>query len=163
MADPPAKPTAPSPGLAKVRRVATAARRTLELVGLREGWFSTMVDEADIISEGAVQVVHGVEGYFGSTSLRCRLFRSGETSHDVAALARLVVSDPNARLRLLRLAHREAVTRAGSRRLGVLSAEISAQPADDDASVLAIGIDVSAALLDAATADVADGGAHNRA
>ncbi len=147
---PPHKSAVPMPGLAKVRRAATVARRTLELVGLREGWFSTMIEEADIVSEGAVQVVDGVEAYFGSTSLRCTLKLGADDEQDVSALAQLVGSDPNARLRLLRLAHREALSRAGQRRLGVLTAEIVAQSCTDTGArgVLAIDIDVSASLLD---------------
>jgi hypothetical protein len=138
------------PGLAKVRRAAIAARRSVELLGLRGGWFSSMVENADIVSEGAVQVVDGVEGYFGSTSLRCRVALDKGESHDGAGLAQLVVTDPNARLRLLRLAHREAVSRA-SRSLGVLTAEITATNIDEEQggyAVVAIDIDVSAALLD---------------
>ena len=137
------------PGLAKVRRAAIAARRTLDLVGLRHGWFSSMVESADIVSEGAVQIVDGVEGYYGSTSLRCRLALAVDGTPDVTALAQLVVTDPNARLRLLRLAHREAVSRVGGRSLGVLTAEITASkwPAQPDHVMLAIDIDVSATLL----------------
>lgn len=133
------------PGLTKVRRVQTTSRRALDLVGVREGWFSTMLEAADIVSEGAVQDVDAVRGYFGSTSLRCPLRSYVAFDGDAAALAQLVVRDPNAKLRLLRLAHREAVSRAG-RTLGVLTAEISAVVVDDPAlgAVLAIDIDVSA-------------------
>lgn len=136
------------PGLTKVRRVQTTSRRALDLVGVREGWFSTLLETADIVSEGAVQDVDAVRSYFGSTSLRCPL-RAHVTFEgsgaDASALAQLVVRDPNAKLRLLRLAHREAVSRAG-RSLGVLTAEISAVVVEDATlgAMLAIDIDVSA-------------------
>ncbi len=111
----------------------------------------SMVDTADIVSEGAVQYVDGVEGYFGSTSIRCEMLPDPDASPDVDTLVQLVISDPSARLRLLRLAHREAVSRAGTRSLGVMTAEIRAskRPGKGDALVvLAIDIDVSAALID---------------
>lgn len=133
------------PGLAKVRRVAATTRRVLDLIGVREGWFSSIVESADIVSEGAVQTVDGVDGYYGSTSLRCAL--ANEAEGDPHALADLVISDPNTRLRLLRLAHREAVSRADARPLGVLTAEITATVSAEN-RVLAIDIDVSAGLLD---------------
>ena len=150
MADPPSDRSQAMPGLAKVRRAAITARRTLDLLGLNEGWFASMVDDADVVSEGAIQVVDGVEGYFGSTSLRCRIALDDDVPRDVGALAQLVVGDPHARLRLLRLAHREAVSRASSR-LGVLTAEISVTNLGEEKgthAVLAIDIDVSAALTD---------------
>ncbi len=146
------------PGLAKVRRVAIATRRTLELVGLREGWFSSMVEQADIVSEGAVQTLHGAEGYYGSTSLRCVIAADVATA-DQARLVQLVQSDATARLRLLRLAHREAVSRAAPHTLDVLSAELSValQPADADSPdrrpVLCVDLDVSAGLLAPAIPD----------
>ncbi len=133
------------PGLAKVRRIAATTRRVLDLIGVREGWFSSIVEAADIVSEGAVQTVDGVAGYFGSTSLRCSL--ADEASGDLQALADLVITDPNTRLRLVRLAHREAVSRADARTLGVLTAEITATVSTEN-RVLAIDIDVSAGLLD---------------
>lgn len=125
--------------------MAATTRRVLDLVGIRVGWFSSIVDAADIVSEGAVQTVDGVDGYFGSTSLRCAL--SDEADGDLQKLADLVISDPNTRLRLLRLAHREAVSRVGERSLGVLTAEITAAVSVHKRE-LAIDIDVSAALMD---------------
>jgi hypothetical protein len=144
------------PGLAKVRREPIAAQRSVDLVGLRKGWFAAMVASADVVSEGAVQWVDGVEGYFGSTSLRCVVNTSGTLPREVQALAELVIRDPNARLRLLRLAHREAVSRAGARSLDVLTAEITAavSPTQGPTATLEIDIDVSAGLLDAVHLEV---------
>jgi hypothetical protein len=139
------------PGLAKVRRVPIATRRALDLVGLRDGWFSSVLERADIVSEGAVQDLALARGYFGSTSLRCALQDDGgahDTAWERTTLATLVANDANAKLRLLRLAHREAVSRAGCS-LGVLTAEIRAEIIiDQKGCVLAIDIDVSAEVAD---------------
>jgi hypothetical protein len=144
------------PGLAKVRKLPAVSRRTLELIGLREGWLSSALDGADIVSEGSVAEEPDGSVYYGTTSVHCPVDRTalGEkpaismtsASMTSAELLAVMIADPHARLRLLRLAHREAVVRAtGS--LHVLNAEISAQALDREGELLiAIVIDVSGGI-----------------
>jgi hypothetical protein len=135
-------PPLAGPGLSKVRKAqVVVTRRALELVALRKGWWSSLLEEADIISEGQPMADGEVSVYYGSTSVRAAV-----DSDDVHELVQLVLHDPHARLRLLRLAHREAVSRAGAS-LNVMHAEIVARALVDGAcDFLAIDIDVSAAL-----------------
>lgn len=141
---------ASGPGLAKVRKVKVVARRTLEVLALREGWWSSVVERADIVSEGAVVREGGGTVYYGTTSLRCPIETDHLAGMPVAVpeqLARVIVADPHARLRLLRLAHREAVSRAGAQ-LDVLQADMSAHVVrEGDVSLLSVDIDVSAPLV----------------
>lgn len=138
------------PGLAKIRKVQVVSRRTLEVLALREGWWSSVIERADIVSEGAVVREAERAVYYGSTSLRCPIETDHLSSMPVATpeqLARVIVADPHARLRLLRLAHREAASRAGAQ-LDVLSADMIARVVrEDDLSLLSVDIDVSAPLL----------------
>lgn len=141
------------PGIAKVRKTQVVTRHTLELCAVREGWWSSVLEEADIVSEGDVVIEEGARVYYGTTSLRAAI---SDISHDPATLARIVITDPHARLRLLRLAHREAVVRAGAP-IDVMHAEMAAEvleaPTAEDqrGRVLAIAIDVSAAIPDLPT------------
>ncbi len=141
-------PERSGPGIAKVRKTQVVTRRTLELVAVREGWWSSALEDADIVSEGDVVMEEGVRVYYGSTSLRTVI---DETAQDAAALSRVVIADPHARLRLLRLAYREAVVRAGAP-IDVMHAEMAVQllapPPGRSGRVLAIAIDVSAAIPD---------------
>jgi hypothetical protein len=144
-------PPPKGPGLAKVRKVQVVSAKRLDLVALRGGWWAAMVERADVISEGAVE--HTPDGrrvYYGTTSLRCviddEMIGATPAADDPALLARVIVADPHARLRVLRLAHREAVARADSS-LDVLHAEIAARALEEPpALLLSIDVDVSAEL-----------------
>lgn len=103
------------PGLAKVRRVRLVRTRTVSLFSLRDGPIAARLAVADVISEGAMQG----DCYFGSTDVELDVHEDERA--DVAAL---LARDAHMRLRLLRLARREATGRAeGS--LMTLHAEIS--------------------------------------
>jgi len=141
------------PGIAKVRQVEVISRRTVDLIVLRDGWWSRMLERADLVSEGAVVEEEGRRVYYGSTSLHARIERATLEAlprPSVEQLGTVVLADPHARLRLLRLAHREAASRAGAT-LDVLSAELRAEVAmRGNETWLAIAIDVGAPLVDAA-------------
>ena len=103
-----------------------------------------MIERADVSSEGAVE--DGV--YYGTTSLRCpveeEMVGAIPAAEQPEQLARVIVSDAQARLRILRLAHREAVVRATAP-LDVLQAEIDARVLRvGDRWTLSIDVDVSA-------------------
>jgi hypothetical protein len=147
------------PGVAKVRRTQAVSARTLDLVALRDGWWSGFLEVADIASEGAIEKLADGEAYYGSTSIRCVVDPAAMPAHIAGpdALAALLVSDPHARLRLLRLAHRQAMVEASRHagaELGVMQAEMTARaiapraasPAADTSWLLTIDIDVSAEL-----------------
>lgn len=131
------------------------SERSLDLIALRDGWWSGFLEVADVVSEGAIETLADGEAYYGSTSLRCSVDPALMPKHipGPGELATLLMSDPHARLRLLRLAHRHASRRA-ARSLGVLSAEMTARAMPSPAAtpdagslwLLAIDIDVSAEL-----------------
>lgn len=129
------------------------SRRNLELLVVRDGWWSRMLERADLVSEGAVVEEEGRRVYYGSTSLHVQVERAtleALPKPSVEQLGVVVLADPHARLRLLRLARREAAFRAGAT-LDVLSAELRAEVAVRGAETwLAIAIDVDAPLVDAA-------------
>jgi hypothetical protein len=111
---------------------------------------SRLLDSADLISEGEPVADSDGRAYYGSTSLRCSIeegLRAAEVD-DAEQLAQLVLNDPHARLRMLRLAHREAVVRAGAP-LHMMAAELSARVLDiDGVPTMAIVVDVSADLAE---------------
>lgn len=148
------------PGLAKGRSARIVKARTVRLFGLTDGWWARLLHEADVISEG--RVVREPEGrdaparraprfsYYGTTSLRCRMdpAPAGCDGLSIDALAQLVMSHPHARLRVVRIAHREAVVRAGGT-LSVVHAEIDARTLlGPTGTLLAIDVDVSAEVLE---------------
>jgi hypothetical protein len=137
-----------------VRRVQVVTKKTLELVAVRSGWWSAMIERADVVSEGAVEEASGAgEGaaYYGTTSLRCpveeEMVGSLPAAEHPEQLARVIVGDAQARLRILRLAHREAVVRA-SAPLDVMQAEIDARVIrEGEGWILSIEVDVSAPVV----------------
>ncbi|MEM1031839.1 MAG: hypothetical protein AAF928_02075 [Myxococcota bacterium] len=151
------EPRATGPGIAKVRRGGPIARRTVELVALREGWWSALFARADIVSEGAVVAEPGGRRvYYGSTSLHVGIPAAdvemlGATAGATAApgnVTPLVLADPHARLRLVRLARNEAAARAGAS-LATMSAEVAAEVAlRAGRPWILVAIDVGAALVD---------------
>jgi hypothetical protein len=125
---PPASPT-PRPGLTKVRAAPLVARRTLHLAAVSAGRWQGLVEAADVVSEGRTVPEEERLVYYGSTSVLL-LGRSagGELPDaDVPALAALIRADPHVRLRVLRVARREAEARAGGA-LATLRAEIDVRP-----------------------------------
>lgn len=106
---------APKPGLAKVRKPPILQQRTVRQVSVSAGRLMSLLDSANVMSEGEKRADESGESYFGTISL---LFPTQDAhaslSQDDAEDLRLaVLHDPFARLSVLRIAHREAISRAG--------------------------------------------------
>jgi hypothetical protein len=114
-----------SPGLAKVRVAPLVQRRTVELSCASSGRWREIVEAADVMSEGSTRTEGDRLVYYGSTSvLLLRRSAGGELPDvDVQGLTALLRVEPHVRLRVLRIAHREAAARAGGP-LSTLHAEI---------------------------------------
>ena len=114
------------PPLAKVRQPALARDRSITLVIGVDGRLREIFDGADVVSEGEsrAEVAGGVV-YYGSTHLLLAPVSAGGrvADADVAVLARIASVDPHVRVRALRVARREAISRAGAT-LGPSLAEI---------------------------------------
>jgi hypothetical protein len=99
--------------------------RKVELVAAEEGSIMEMVDKADVVSEGLAQSEAGKLVYYGSTSLLLPAQSRGGMLPDpeIETMAAVLAHDPHLRLRALRIAQREALSRA-SGELGPMRAEI---------------------------------------
>jgi hypothetical protein len=142
----------PRPGLVKARAAPLVARKTLSLASMTPGRWRELFEAADVISEGAGLVEGAGVVYYGTTSLVILASSRGGALPDaeLATLAALVRLDPHARVRALRVAHREALSRAG-RPLGTLRAEIAVAAARGGLEVV---VDVVADVLGARGARV---------
>jgi hypothetical protein len=120
---------APRPGLAKVRAAPLVARRTIQLASASAGRWQGLVEDADVVSEGRTVPEGERLVYYGSTSVLLLGRSAGGELPDaeLPALAALIGVDPHVRLRVLRVARREAEARAGGA-LGTLHAEIDVRP-----------------------------------
>jgi hypothetical protein len=105
------KPFDRGPGLAKTRRPPLLSTRTVSLVTGSDARWKALLDDADVVSEGASRGDDPSRRYFGSTNIRLALGpeRPGD---DMERLAALAARDPHVRLRAVRLARREAAQRA---------------------------------------------------
>lgn len=123
------------PGLRKATRPRVHTTRALVLERLDANATRDWLDEASVRSEGAV---HDGSRYYGSSYIRIE-------AHDIDAsvLVKLVDADPHLRLRVLRVAHREAATRAGGV-LDTLRASIVIRPSDRG---ILVAIDVEADVV----------------
>ncbi len=105
------------PPVAEVRP--TVASRRLVLCSLRESWILRHLVEADIVSEGAVRTEGARRVYYGTTSFSFTVdegrVRTGEPvlPWSNEALGTALDADPTTRLHAVRVARREAVSRAG--------------------------------------------------
>jgi hypothetical protein len=101
------------------------ARRTVVLSATSAGRWRAIVEAADVVSEGQTKAEGDRLVYYGSTSVLLLARASGGELPDaeVAAYAAVLRVDPHVRLRVLRIARREAAARAGGP-LGTLRAEI---------------------------------------
>jgi hypothetical protein len=150
------------PGLAKARRALVVLRRRLHELALHDGFWQGLLESADVVSEGGRTEDRSDDPsgdpsgekrrgavYYGTTSVRCRLDRrSVARAGGARRLCALVLAHPHARLRLVRLAWREALSRAGAP-LGPMQSEMRARVLKDDDGqvVLTIDIDVNADFI----------------
>ena len=116
------------PGLAKVKSAPLVRRRRADLVAPLEGRWREIIETADVVSEGKPRDEGGTLFYYGSTSI---LLRAGElVDEDLEELAAILRHDPHTRVRAIRVARREAATRA-SAPLGSMRAEILVRATSD--------------------------------
>jgi len=129
------------PGLKKAKLPALLRERWVRLLALTEGRIRELVDEADIISEGGVREESGVSTYYGTTSLIIGTDVLEGASTEV--ITHVLRCDPHTRLRLVRVAHREATSRIAGR-AGALSLEMEI---DVTAQRITIRIDAVARVM----------------
>jgi hypothetical protein len=128
------------PGLAKSR--ASLLLHGLGRVRTCDSGWRELFDRADVVSEGAVREEPGAEVWYGTTSALLPVEASQTAPFEPAALAE---RDLHARLRAVRLARREALSRAPSP-LGTIRCELrfSTHPGG-----LRVDAEVEAALIEA--------------
>ncbi|HSN98325.1 MAG TPA: hypothetical protein VLS89_08500 [Candidatus Nanopelagicales bacterium] len=131
------------PGLAKTRAAPLVRRRVVELTAASDGGVRDLFEAADVVSEGGAREEGDRLVYYGSTSL---LLVPADPAL-LADLARVLPLDPHTRARALRVAHREASTRAGGA-LDTVHAEISfVGPRGGARPAIAVMVDVTAVVL----------------
>jgi hypothetical protein len=139
------------PGLAKVRTPPVLLRRSAEMIATQGGRLLELLDAASVVSEGAAReeaAARGGEGervYYGSSSLLFAHQSAGGILPDAQGpdLVFALEHDPHARLQVVRVAHREALSRAGSK-IGPVSAELRVKLT---ARGVLVTIDVSARFV----------------
>lgn len=104
------------PGLKKVGTPPILLRRKAELVASLGGRVAELIDAASILSEGQPRDDGDEVVYYGMTSVLFMLRSAGGLLPDasMADLEFALRHDPHVRLELVRIAHREASTRAGA-------------------------------------------------
>ncbi len=132
------------PGLAKARRPALVAVTHASRVRGSDVRWRELLEEADVMSEGSARPEGSGNVWYGSTSLILRMPDASEPERDF--LAALAERDVHVRLRVLRVALREATVRAPAA-LGLSHCEIRVQ---SDARGVRIDVDVQAPLIDGA-------------
>lgn len=135
----------PRPGLAKVKTPPILRRRPTELVAALGGRVLELIEAASVMSEGETRREAGDHVYYGTTSLLFSPKSLGGVLPDASAtdLAFAFENDPHARLHIVRIAHREASSRAiGS--LGPVQAELRVEVTAKGVMVL---VDVEAQVL----------------
>ncbi|EYF02481.1 Hypothetical protein CAP_7103 [Chondromyces apiculatus DSM 436] len=136
------------PGLSKSRPPSILRRRVVELWSTTEGEVRALFEAADVVSEGAARVEGDALVYYGSSSV---LLVPPDPA-TIRQLGYVLAQDPHARVRALRIAHREASARAGGT-LTRVQAEISFGEGPGQVRMsrgrpaLAIGVDVSAVVI----------------
>lgn len=132
------------PGLRKTRAAELPRKRTALLWQSNDQVARHVLDGADVMSEGAPRDEASGRVYYGTTSIR--LFTrsaAGSIPDDrIDEALRWTRADPHLRLRVLRLAHREATLRAGGA-LERVEAELSFSRVGD---ALQIDVEVEARL-----------------
>lgn len=113
------------PGLAKATTRSLVRRRRMDFVAVEDGPAQMFVEAADVVSEGSARIEAAGSVYYGTTSvLLVGTSRGGSVpDQDVENLSTLLACDPHLRLRVLRIAVREARSRAQGE-LGPVQAEM---------------------------------------
>lgn len=129
------------PGLSKTKGGALGKSRAGALVSTADSRWRELVESADVLSEGSSRLEGKSSTWYGSTSLVVALPDS--TATERAHILMLASGDPHLRVRVLRLAHREAAARAPAK-LGRVVCELRAAA---DPRGLRIDVDVQAPLI----------------
>jgi hypothetical protein len=135
-------PSALRPGLAKARLALLSIERSPR-VRAAEGRWKALFDAADAVSEGSVRREEGGDVWYGSTSLILPLLDE-ETLAEREFLAAVAARDLHVRVRALRVARREAASRAPGP-LGRTTCEIRVQSVSGG---VRIDVDVQAPLIE---------------
>lgn len=140
--------TAERPGLRKTRTTPLLAERTARLWQCSDHTAARLLSGADVMSEGAARLERGGWVYYGTTSVLLPTTSHGGSIPDerLDDVARWSQCDPHLRLRVLRLARREAAQRAGADLLR-LDAELAFSKTKQG---LRIDVEVEAAVAVAA-------------
>lgn len=129
------------PGLSKTRAPAIGNNRASQLVGTADARWRELVESADVLSEGQARAEGDGSAWFGSTSLVVALPEVSEVER--ARVVALAAGDPHLRVRVLRLAQREAAARAPA----TLGRAVCELRASTDPRGLRIDVDVQAPLI----------------
>jgi len=135
------------PGLAKTRGLPLVVMRRATLARAPDPRWRQLFEQADAVSEGSVRDEDAGRVWYGSTSLILHVDPADAPGTDPSFLAALLRRDAHVRLRALRMAHREACSRAPCR-LGRLTCEMRVEP---DAKGVRIDVDVQAPLIETRT------------
>lgn len=113
------------PGLAKAASRSFVRRRNMDFIAVEDGPIRLLIESADVMSEGQAQIEASGPVYYGTTSVLLTVASRGGSlpDADVENLSTLLANDPHLRLRVLRIAVREARARAQGE-LGRVSAEM---------------------------------------
>lgn len=135
----------PHPGLAKAQPSRLLRRKRVDLVAVDDGPLRAVLEAADVVSEGLARVESSGLVYYGSTSVLLPARSRGGILPDAEldALGAVLGRDPHVRVAAVRIAQREAQTRAQGE-LGPLRAEISVRV---DETGVAVVVDVVADVV----------------
>jgi hypothetical protein len=118
-------------------------RRDVVLFKGNDPRWRSLFERADVVSEGAARGErHGARSWYGSTSLVVQLDDVPQAEH--AVIAGVAERDGHVRLRAMRIAIREAMSRAPSP-LGIAHCEMKISPTRGG---LRIDVDVQAPLIE---------------
>jgi hypothetical protein len=129
------------PGLSKAKGGALGRTRAGALVSTADARWRELVESADVLSEGSSRLEATGSTWYGSTSLVVALPEA--TDAERARLLSLANGDPHLRVRVLRLAQREAAARAPAP-LGRVVCELRAAA---DPRGLRFDVDLQAPLI----------------
>jgi hypothetical protein len=133
------------PGPVKARALTIGRSRTLELWQSADYRLRELFEAADVMSEGATRSEPDGATYYGSTSVLLPFLSQGGSvpKERAADIARLIASDPHARLRAIRIACLEAQVRSGAP-IGRVRAELFVRR---DARGIRVDVEVEARVF----------------
>lgn len=134
------------PSLAKSKQLPLVERRVRPLVRCTDYRWRELFESADVISEGAVRHERGGMTYYGSTSILLSDRSHGGSFADAerVAVAQMLLTDPHARVRAIRMACLDAQVRA-QQAIDSVRAEFSAM---EEPRGVRITIEVEARVID---------------